>query len=424
MSPFQTSTFLLALAGLSAWLSLKGDIRWVAIGSLLGLYLILFSLGICVVRLGYFVRSFCRGRQPGAGVVLSFDDGPDPSGTKGLLEVLSQHGVKAAFFPIGMKADAHPDLLREIDQRGHVIGNHSYRHAWFTNFLMGRSLEEEIGKAQNAVEKAIGKIPAFFRPPAGLTNPHYRKVLKRHGLQMVGWDVRVFDTRKKVENVVEEVLSRARDGSIILIHEGRRAPEDLTRMLDSIIRGMRARGFTFTNLGEMTGLPAYHDARDRGITSGASLAAAWRSSSQEGKKGRLRRFAGIWLASTIPGQKAIREKTDLAAFKERPSTRFLTGVGLILISYVFGWPMVGLFSFLAAYFQNASLLIGGPIAFGFSHLVFLAGMYLAGRGSFKYVEIFFLWSLRNLAERLIGQDLVDTTGCAGRGSDLPAKDLH
>jgi len=159
MSPFQTSTFLLALAGLSAWLSLKGDIRWVAIGSLLGLYLILFSLGICVVRLGYFVRSFCRGKQPGAGVVLSFDDGPDPSGTKGLLEALSQNGVKAAFFPIGMKAEAHPDLLREIDQRGHVIGNHSYRHAWFTNFLMGRSLEEEIGKAQNAVEKAIGKIP-------------------------------------------------------------------------------------------------------------------------------------------------------------------------------------------------------------------------------------------------------------------------
>ena len=349
-------------------------------------------------------------------MVLTFDDGPDPSGTKRLLEALSWHGVKAAFFPIGMKAEAHPDLLREIDQRGHVIGNHSYRHAWFTNFLMGRSLEQEIAKAQNAVEAAVGKIPAFFRPPAGLTNPHYRKVLKRHGLQMVGWDVRVFDTRKKVENVVEEVLSRARDGSIILIHEGCRDPEDLARMLDSIVKGIRARGFTFTNLEEMIGLPAYQDARDREIPSGASLAAAWRRSFQEGEKGRLRRFPGIWLASTIPGQKAIREKADLTAFKERPSTRFLTGVGLILMSYVFGWPMVGLFSFLAAYFQNAGLLIGGPLALGFSHLVFLAGMYLAGRGSLKYVEIFFLWSLRSLAEWLIGQDSADTAGYEGRGS--------
>jgi hypothetical protein len=187
-------------------------------------------------------------------------------------------------------------------------------------------------------------------------------------------------------------------------------------MLDSIVKGIRARGFTFTNLEEMTGLPAYQDARDRGIPSRASLAAAWRSSFQEGKKGRLRRFAGMWLASTIPGQKAIREKTDLTAFKERPSTRFLIGVGLILTSYVFGWPMVGLFSFLAAYFQKPGLLIGGPLALGFSHLVFLGGMYLAGRGSLKYVEIFFLWSLRSLVERLISQDSADTTGYAGRRS--------
>jgi hypothetical protein len=78
--------------------------------------------------------------------------------------------------------------------------------------------------------------------------------------------------------------------------------------------------------------------------------------------------------------------------------------------------MVGLFSFLAAYFQNAGLLIGGPLALGFSHLVFLAGMYLAGRGSLKYVEIFFLWSLRSLVERLISQDSADTTGYEGRGS--------
>jgi peptidoglycan/xylan/chitin deacetylase (PgdA/CDA1 family) len=423
MSPFHTSTILLALTGLSAWLSLEGKPRLVAIGSLLGVYLILLSLGICIVRLGYFVRAFCRGRQPGIGVVLTFDDGPDPSGTQRLLEVLSRHGVKAAFFPIGMKSEAHPDLLREIDLGGHVIGNHSYRHAWFTNLLMGRSLEQEIAKAQNAVEAAVGKIPAFFRPPAGLTNPHYRTVLKRHGLHMVGWDVRVFDTRKKAESVVEGILDSARDGSIILIHEGRRAPEELAQMLDSIVKGIRARGFTFTSLEEMTGLPAYQDARDRGIPSRASLAAAWRTSFQEGKKGRLRRFAGIWLASTIPGQKALREKTDLTAFKERPSTRFLTGVGLILMSYVFGWPMVGLFSFLAAYFQDPRLLIGGPIALGFSHLVFLAGMYLAGRGSLKYVEIFFLWSLRSWVEWLIGQDSVDTTGYAGRGSDLPAKGL-
>jgi len=416
MSPFQTSTILLALAALSAWLSLEGQIRWVGIGSLLGLYLVLFSLGICVVRFGFFVRSFCRGRQPGAGVVLTFDDGPDPSGTKGLLEALSRHGVKAAFFPVGTKAEAHPDLLREIDQAGHVIGNHSYRHAWFTNLLVGKSLEREMVKAQKVIEAAIGKTPAFFRPPAGLTNPHYRNALKRVGLVSVGWDVRVFDTRKKAEKVVEAVLNKVREGSVILLHEGCRDPVSLKEMVDSIVKGIRGRGLTFTGLEELTGFQAYQSPAEREIPSRLSLAEAWRRSSKAGGKSRFRQFSGLWLASTAAGRKAIREKTDLTAFKERPSTRFLTGVGLILISYVLGWPMVGLFSFLAAYYQNAGLLIGGPIAFGFSHLVFLAGMVLAGRGSFKYVEIFFLWSLRTLVERLTGQDSANAVGCEDRGS--------
>ena len=420
MSPFQTSTVLLALTGLSAWLSFEGKPRLVAVGVLVGVYLILFTLGICRVGFGYFVRSFCRGRQPGAGVVLTFDDGPDPGGTRRLLEVLSSHGVKAGFFPIGMKAETHPDLLREIDQAGHAVGNHSYRHAWFTNFLIGRSLEDEIDKAQKAVEKAIGKTPAFFRPPAGLTNPHYRRVLKRHGLQTVGWDVRVFDTRRKSETVVREILSRAREGSIILIHEGHRGQDNLAGMVDSIVKGIRTQGLSFTTLEEMIGRPAYQDASNRGTASKLSLPALWRRSSQGARKSRLPRFAGMWLASTAAGNKAIREKTDLAAFKERPSKRFLTGLGLILISYVFGWPMVGLFSFLAAYFQNPGLLIGGPLSYGFSHLVFLLGMVLAGRDSLRYVEIFSLWSLRKVVERLTGQGSAGVVDCESRGSDFPA----
>jgi len=410
MSLFQTATILFALAGLSAWLSLEGDIRWVGIGLLLGLYLILFSLGICMVKLGFFVRSFCRGRQLGAGVVLSFDDGPDPMGTTGLLEALSQHGVRAAFFPIGMKAEAYPDLLREIDQAGHVIGNHTYRHAWFTNLLVGKSLEREMIKAQKAVEAAIGKTPAFFRPPAGLTSPHYPSVLRRLRLASVGWDVRVFDTGKKAENVVERILNKVREGSIILLHEGCRDPVIFKEMVVSIVKGIRSQGFTFTGLEEMTGLAAYQGASEGETLSRLSLVTAWRRSSQKGEKSRFRRFSGMWLASTAAGRRAIREKTDLKVFKERPSTRFLIGVGLILISYVFGWPMVGLFSVLAAYFQRPGLLIGGPLSYGFSHLVFLAGMLLAGRDSIRYVEIFSLWSLRTLVERLTGRHSAEGLG--------------
>lgn len=405
MSPFQTSTILFALAGLSAWLSLEGDVRWVAIGCLLGSYLLLFSLGICVIRLGFFVPTFCRGRQPGAGVVLTFDDGPDPSGTGGLLEVLSRHGVKAAFFPAGLRAEAYPDLLREIDQAGHVVGNHTYRHAWFTNVLAGKALEREVVKAQKAVETAIGKTPAFFRPPAGLTNPHLRSVLRRQGLVTVGWDVRVFDSRKKAEKVVEGVVKKVRQGSVILLHEACRDPMNFREMVEAVVTGIRSRGFVFASLEELAGHEAYQSPLERAIPSRLPLKEAWRQSSQEGAKSRFRRCAGLWLASTSVGRKALREKTDFSAFKERPSKRFVAGAGLMLFSYVLGWPMVGLFSFLAAYFQRPGLLMGGPLSYGFSHLVFLAGMVLAGRESLKYVEIFSLWSLRALVKRLIGEEL-------------------
>ena len=118
----------------------------------------------------------------------------------------------------------------------------------------------------------------------------------------------------------------------------------------------------------------------------------------------------MWLASTAAGRRAIREQSDLTAFKGHPSARFLTGVGVILFSYVLGWPMVGLFGFLAAYLQAPDLLVCGPVFYGFSHLVFLAGMFLAGRESLRYVEIFSLWSLRMLVERLTGQDAAKDLG--------------
>jgi peptidoglycan/xylan/chitin deacetylase (PgdA/CDA1 family) len=368
------------------------------------MYLILFTLGICVIRLGFFVPSFCRGKQPGAGVVLTFDDGPDPSGTRGLLEVLSRHGVKAAFFPTGLRAEAYPDLLREIDLAGHVIGNHTYRHAWFTNLLAGKALEREVVKAQKVVETAIGKTPAFFRPPAGLTNPHLRSVLRRLGLVTVGWDVRVFDSRKKAEKVVEGVVKKVRQGSVILLHEACRDPMNFREMVEAVVTGIRSRGFIFAGLDELTGCRAYQSPPVRAGSSRLSLSEAWRQSSKEGAKNRFRRCTGLWLASTSVGLKALREKTDLSAFKERPSKRFVAGAWLMLFSYVLGWPMVGLFSLLAAYFQRPGLLMGGPLCYGFSHLVFLAGMFLAGRESLRYVEVFSLWSLRTLVERLVGRE--------------------
>ena len=84
---------------------------------------------------------------------------------------------------------------------------------------------------------------------------------------------------------------------------------------------------------------------------------------------------------------AIAEKADLTAFKQKPSVRILLGVFLIGFSYIIGWPAVGALAGLAIYLEEPLVaIVGGPLTYGLSHLVFLAGMYLAGA---KYSAYFF-----------------------------------
>src|SRR4030067_3854069 len=85
------------------------------------------------------------------------------------------------------------------------------------------------------------------------------------------------------------------------------------------------------------------------------------------------------IAKTEFASKAINENADLNAFKEKPSARLCLGMFLMGISYIIGWPAIGLFAGLSLYWhQPLIIVIGGPLLFGLAHLVFLAGMYLAG----------------------------------------------
>ena len=97
-------------------------------------------------------------------------------------------------------------------------------------------------------------------------------------------------------------------------------------------------------------------------------------------------------------QKAIADRADLSAFKARPTLRILGGVFLIGASFVVCWPLISVLGFLALHLGNPWIIaIGGPLAYGFSHLVFLAGMYLSGA---EYTLIFCRWLVRVVMERL------------------------
>ena len=97
-------------------------------------------------------------------------------------------------------------------------------------------------------------------------------------------------------------------------------------------------------------------------------------------------------------QKAIEDQADLEIFKIRPNARIFFGLFLIAFSYVIGWPAVGVLGAVSIYAGEPLIIaIGGPIVYGFSHLVFLCGMYFAGK---DYANAFSRWLIRVVVEKL------------------------
>lgn len=178
------------------------------------------------------------------GVVVSFDDGPDPVVTPRVLDLLDAHGAFATFFCIGERVARYPDLAVEIVRRGHRVENHSHRHRPLFYFHRPARLEREIAGCQDAIARACGRTPAYFRSPAGIRSPLLHGALARCGLQLVSWTRRGFDTVAHDPARVASRLTRGlAAGDVLVLHDGggRVVLEALPRVLDTIAAaGLRA----------------------------------------------------------------------------------------------------------------------------------------------------------------------------------------
>jgi len=113
----------------------------------------------------------------------------------------------------------------------------------------------------------------------------------------------------------------------------------------------------------------------------------------------------LWLATTNFVRSAIAEQADLSAFRDKPTARVLLGVLLIGLSFLLGWPAVTALGLLSLHWETPWIVaIGGPLTYGFSHLVFLAGMYLSGA---VYSLIFCRWLTRVTVERCLTWVVLD-----------------
>lgn len=154
-------------------------------------------------------------------VAITIDDGPDPDVTPEVLRILAEHDAKATFFCIGERVRAFPDIVRQISRAGHDVENHSRTHSRAFSLFGIRRIRAEICGCQNDVFSVVGRMPIFFRAPAGLRNPLLQPVLSAFGLRLVSWTRRGLDTIEASPEVVLRRLTRdLAAGDILVLHDG------------------------------------------------------------------------------------------------------------------------------------------------------------------------------------------------------------
>jgi peptidoglycan/xylan/chitin deacetylase (PgdA/CDA1 family) len=210
--------------------------------SALAAYTSFVTLGVLVPRLQMFADVVWRGPAGSRGVALTFDDGPHPIHTRAVLDRLDEAGAKATFFVVGRKASQHPDVVREIVRRGHLVGIHGDRHDRGLAFRTLATVRADLAKAISTVVETTGQRPALFRPAVGQTNPRIAQAATELDLTIVGWSIRARDgIRTRPERIIARVVPRLRDGSIVLLHDAAEyddrvpaAPAALARILTAM----------------------------------------------------------------------------------------------------------------------------------------------------------------------------------------------
>ncbi|MBM9617874.1 polysaccharide deacetylase family protein [Streptomyces zhihengii] len=155
----------------------------------------------------------------GRTMVLTFDDGPDPRYTPDILATLRAHDVPAMFFVCGEMAQYHPDLLREMADDGHLIGNHTWSHPLVPG-LAPSEIRSQLGRTSDIVEKTVGAPPRWYRAPYGAWNKHSFEIGAALGMEPLAWTVDTLDwTEPGTGTIVRRVMDGAAPGVVVLSHD-------------------------------------------------------------------------------------------------------------------------------------------------------------------------------------------------------------
>ncbi|MGD2181824.1 polysaccharide deacetylase family protein [Lusitaniella coriacea] len=186
-------------------------------------------------------------------IALTFDDGPHPTYTPQLLKILDFYQISASFFLLGTCVEKYPDLAKDVARRGHWIGLHGYYHHSFP-LLSPPELRDSLQKNQRAIASACQIDPHNLRdvrPPNGLFVPQTLQHIHQWNYRPVMWSVVPEDwVRPGISTVVGRVLSQVKNGSLIVLHDGKCGGQDVAQTAEMLIPQLLERGYQFTTIDE------------------------------------------------------------------------------------------------------------------------------------------------------------------------------
>ncbi|MFC8364780.1 glycosyltransferase [Streptomyces griseorubiginosus] len=204
---------------------------------------------------------------PDRRIVLTFDDGPDPTWTPKVLDVLKKHHAHAVFFVTGTMSSRYPDLVKRMVDEGHEVGLHTFNHPDLS-FQSKKRIDWELSQNQLALAGAAGIRTSLFRPPyssfADAMDDRSWPVTQYIGSRGYITVVNNTDSEDWQKPGVRKIISNATPkngkGAIVLMHDSGGDRHQTVQALDRFLPDMAARGYRFDNLTEALDAPSAHTA--------------------------------------------------------------------------------------------------------------------------------------------------------------------
>ncbi len=173
-------------------------------------------------------------------VYITFDDGPHPAATPFVLEQLEKYNALATFFCVGNNVTRYPEIYKQLLEKGHTTGNHTYNH------LNGWRTDTDV-YIKN-IEKAKEQINSMlFRPPYGrIKISQFRKIRQNNpGWNICMWDILSGDFDKGItsQQCLDNVLANINPGSIIVFHDSEKAWERMSYALPYVLEYCQKQGW-------------------------------------------------------------------------------------------------------------------------------------------------------------------------------------